>query len=104
VALAESFLAGNAAKGNGGERYQVMVHVDQDALAPDGTLAATLDDGTHLSAETFRRIACDCGLVAQGGNGEISFHTTIVSSPQQSVSFCRPRLWRSGHSPETGLA
>jgi Domain of unknown function (DUF222) len=67
VALAEGFLAGNAAKGNGGERYQVMVHVDQDALAPDGTLAATLDDGTHVSAESFRRIACDCGVVAALG-------------------------------------
>jgi len=67
VALAEGFLAGNAAKGNGGERYQVMVHVDQDALAADGTLAATLEDGTHISAETFRRIACDCGVVAAIG-------------------------------------
>jgi hypothetical protein len=72
VALAEGFLAGNAAKGNGGERYQVMVHVDQDALAPDGTLAATLDDGTHISAETFRRIACDSGLLAQEGHAELS--------------------------------
>ena len=72
VALAESFLAGNAAKGNGGERYQVMIHVDQDVLGPDGTLAATLEDGTHISAETFRRIACDCGLLAQGGHDELS--------------------------------
>jgi hypothetical protein len=80
VALAESFLAGNAAKGNGGERYQVMVHLDQDALAPegksdetsdetsDGSWAATLDDGTHISAETFRRVACDCGVVTARGD------------------------------------
>jgi hypothetical protein len=47
VALAEDFLAGNPATGNGGERFQVMVHVDQDPLAPDGALAATLDDGTR---------------------------------------------------------
>jgi len=69
VALAEDFLAGNPATGNGGERFQVMVHVDQDPLAPDGALAATLDDGTRVSAETFRRIACDCGLVAVAGDG-----------------------------------
>jgi hypothetical protein len=72
VALAESFLAGNAAKGNGGERYQVVVHVDQDALAPDGTSdgtwAATLEDGTHVSAESLRRVACDCGVVAAVGD------------------------------------
>jgi hypothetical protein len=69
VALAENFLAGNPANGNGGERFQVMVHVDQDPLAPDGVVAAALDDGTRVSAETFRRIACDCGVVAVAGDG-----------------------------------
>ena len=69
VALAENFLAGNPANGNGGERFQVMVHVDQDPLAPDGVLSASLDDGTRVSAETFRRIACDCGVVAATGDG-----------------------------------
>jgi hypothetical protein len=69
VALAENFLAGNPATGNGGERFQVMVHVDQDSLAPDGTLSASLDNGTRVSAETFRRIACDCGVVAIAGDG-----------------------------------
>ena len=64
VALAESYLAGNVATGNGGERFQVMVHLDQDPLAPDGVLAGSLDDGTRVSAETLRRMACDCGLVA----------------------------------------
>jgi hypothetical protein len=66
VALAESYLAGNAGTGNGGERFQVMLHVDQDPLAPDGALAGTLDDGTRVSAEAFRRVACDCGLVPVG--------------------------------------
>jgi hypothetical protein len=66
VALAESYLAGNPGTGNGGERFQVMLHVDQDPLAPDGALAGTLDDGTRVSAETLRRVACDCGLVAVG--------------------------------------
>ena len=70
VALAESYLAGKVATGNGGERFQVMVHVDQDPLAPDGGLAGTLDDGSPISAETLRRVACDCGLVAVRGGGE----------------------------------
>jgi hypothetical protein len=69
VALAESFLAGNTATGNGGERYQVMLHVDQDPQAADGVLAATLPDGTGVSAETLRRVACDCGLVATTDDG-----------------------------------
>jgi hypothetical protein len=72
VALAESFLAGHTATGNGGERFQVMLYVDQDPLAADGGLAATLEDGTHVSAETLRRVACDAGMVAVGGGGELS--------------------------------
>jgi hypothetical protein len=71
VNLAERFLAaggwdagGEAGTGaRGGDRYQVLVHLDQDVLGPDGQRAATLDDGSHLSAETLRRIACDAGLV-----------------------------------------
>jgi hypothetical protein len=63
VALAESYLAGNVGTGNGGERFQVMVHIDQDPLAPDGVLSGTLDDGTRVSAEAIRRVACDCGIV-----------------------------------------
>jgi hypothetical protein len=70
VALAESYLAGNVASGNGGQRFQVTVHVDQDPLAADGALAATLEDGTGVSAEALRRVACDCGLVAVTGAGE----------------------------------
>ena len=68
--LAESFLADNPVTGTGGERFQVMVHLDQEVLGPDGAWTATLEDGTHVSAETFRRVACDCGLVATGGDGE----------------------------------
>jgi Domain of unknown function (DUF222) len=66
VALAESYLAGNVATGIGGERFQVMLHVDQDPLASDGVLSATLDDGTRVSAEALRRVACDCSIVAVG--------------------------------------
>ena len=70
VKLAESFLAGNPVTGTGGERFQVMVHLDQEALGPDGAWAGTLEDGTRVSAETLRRVACDCGLVAASGDGE----------------------------------
>ncbi len=56
--------------GSGGERFQVMVHLEQEALGADGEWSATLEDGTRVSAETLRRVACDCGLVAVGGDGE----------------------------------
>jgi hypothetical protein len=64
VDVAESYLAHGEVQGNGGERTQIFVHLDQDPLAPDGTMAAILDDGTRVSAETFRRLACDAALVA----------------------------------------
>jgi hypothetical protein len=70
VQLAESFLAGNPVTGTGGERFQVMVHLEQDVLGPDGAWAGTLEDGTRVSAETLRRVACDCGLLATGGDGQ----------------------------------
>ena len=63
VAVAESFLAHGPESGKGGERTQIFVHLAQSALAADGALAATLEDGTHVSAETFRRLACDSGLL-----------------------------------------
>ncbi len=68
--LAESFLAGNPVSGTGGERFQVMVHLEQDVLGLSGDWAGTLEDGTHVSAEALRRVACDCGLVAVGGEGQ----------------------------------
>jgi len=70
VTIAESFLAGNPVRGSGGERFQVMIHLDQEVLGADGSWSATLEDGTRVSAETLRRVACDCGLVAVGHDGE----------------------------------
>ena len=50
----------------GGERNQVMVHVDAETLATDspgasvtGTGACSIADGPGISPETARRLACD---------------------------------------------
>jgi hypothetical protein len=53
--------------------HQVVVHVDQAVLGPDGARDAYLDDGTRVSAETFRRASCDSALVAAttGEAGEV---------------------------------
>ncbi|RLB48401.1 MAG: hypothetical protein DRJ42_23290 [Deltaproteobacteria bacterium] len=45
----------------GGDRATLFVHVTDNDLA--GARTAELDDGTRVPAETFRRIACDVGLV-----------------------------------------
>ncbi len=49
------------------ERYQVVLHVDADTLSEEGDLGQSeLEDGTRVSAETSRRIACDAALVGIG--------------------------------------
>ncbi len=55
----------------GADRAAVVVHLAPDAL--DEGHQATLDDGTRVSAETFRRVACDCALLAvqKGARGEV---------------------------------
>jgi hypothetical protein len=45
-------------------RHQLLVHLDQDVLAPDGQYAATLDDGTRLTPDALRRVACDAAVIA----------------------------------------
>ncbi len=53
--------------GTRAERYQVMLHVDADTLSEDGGLGQSeLEDGTRVSAETSRRLACDAAVVEIG--------------------------------------
>jgi hypothetical protein len=62
--VAESALAGGLDPGSRGDRYQVVVHVDAEALAAGGEGGSSwLADGSHVSAETSRRLACDSALV-----------------------------------------
>ena len=62
--LAESALAADLDGGTAGDRYQVVVHVDEEGLADQGDAGqAALEDGVHISAGTSRRIACDASTV-----------------------------------------
>jgi 5-methylcytosine-specific restriction endonuclease McrA len=62
--VAETALHHGIDPGAPGERYQVIVHVDAPVLAdPDQPGQSVLDDGTHVSAETSRRLACDASRV-----------------------------------------
>jgi len=67
--------------GTRAERYQVMLHVDVGTLKEEegagaveaGGNLSELEDGTRVSAETSRRIACDSGVVtiARGFDGQV---------------------------------
>jgi hypothetical protein len=94
VALAEAFLVPLAAQAHEGSRsgvtttravgYELRVHLDQDLLGDDGALAATLDDGSRVSAETLRRVACDSGLVPLRMAG-----AAVAPSPASSLDLGR---------------
>jgi hypothetical protein len=60
--------------GSGAGRYQVVLYVEPATVAEAGEPGVSeLDDGTRVSAETARRIACDAALVTvqRGANGDV---------------------------------
>jgi 5-methylcytosine-specific restriction endonuclease McrA len=62
--LAETALHHGIDPGTPGERYQVVVHVDAEVLADPAALGqSVLEGGTHVSAETSRRLGCDASRV-----------------------------------------
>jgi hypothetical protein len=62
--LVDTFLAGGGAARTGGDRYQVVVHVDSATLRDASGERCELEDGAPLAAETARRLACDASLVS----------------------------------------
>ena len=64
VLMADSLLATGPAERPGGDRHQVVVHVDVAALVEnDASAACQLEQGSALHPETARRLACDASLV-----------------------------------------
>jgi len=65
--------------GSRAERYQVVLHVDPATLQSEEEPGRSeLEDGTRVSAETSRRLACDSGLVRIA-------HAPVGSGPEGSV-------------------
>jgi Domain of unknown function (DUF222)/HNH endonuclease len=64
MAIADSFLASGPAARTGGDRHQVLVHVDAATLSGvDESGRCELEHGAPLAAETARRLACDAAIV-----------------------------------------
>jgi hypothetical protein len=61
--MAESFLAQGAAAVKGGDRHQIVIHVDAETLRESAAGRCQFEHGPSMSAETARRLACDCSLV-----------------------------------------
>ena len=82
--VAESFLKHGAEALNGGERHQIVVHVDAETLRERTAGRSEFQHGPSMPAETARRLACDCSVV-----------TIIEDAQGQPLDdgawrFCRP--------------
>jgi len=73
VELAELGLSASTAGKTGGDRYQLVVHVNADVLAdPEAEGRCELEHGSWLARETALRMGCDASLVRMidGPGGE----------------------------------
>mgnify|MGYP006175366247 CR=1 FL=1 len=61
--MAETFLAHGAAALKGGERHQVVIHVDAETLRDSTAGRCQFEHGPSMAAETARRLSCDCSVV-----------------------------------------
>jgi hypothetical protein len=73
--VAVGYLARPEGDSVGGDRYVVHIHTDVETLRADGTGAeAEVEDapgcGSHVSAETSRRLACDAAVVHWNENAD----------------------------------
>lgn len=64
VVLAETQLAHEPAALNGGDRYQVTVHIDAAVLEnPEAAGRCEVENGPWLASDTARRLSCDSSVV-----------------------------------------
>ena len=68
--IAESFLSHGAEALSGGDRHQIVVHVDAETLKEGCAGRCELEDGPSMAIETVRRLACDASLVTVLENEE----------------------------------
>ena len=65
VLMAETLLSRGAGVPSGGERYQVVMHVDPESLRDDEEdERCELEGGPGIAKPTARRVACDASLVS----------------------------------------
>src|SRR5438552_1645994 len=82
--VAETALHHGIDPGTPGERYQVVIHVDAPVLTdPDAPGQSVLEDGTHVPAETSRRLACDATRVVMRHDAD--GHVTEVGARTRTI-------------------
>ncbi len=61
--VAESFLKHGAEALSGGERHQIVIHVDEETLRERAAGRSEFEHGPSMPVETARRLSCDCSYV-----------------------------------------
>jgi hypothetical protein len=94
--VAESFLAHGAEVLPAGDRYQVVVHVDEQTLREGCAGRCEQEDGPAVPMETARRFACDASKVSivDGADGEplsVGRKTRTIPSPIRRALNSRDR-------------
>ncbi|HMH51672.1 MAG TPA: DUF222 domain-containing protein, partial [Candidatus Acidoferrum sp.] len=96
--LAETALHHGLDPGAPGERYQVAVHVDAAVLLdPEAAGQSVLEGGTHVSAETSRRLACDASRVVMRHDAD--GHIVEVGARTRTIP---PAIRRALHHRDRG--
>jgi hypothetical protein len=96
IAMADALLEADQSRRSGGDRFQVVVHVDTATLAADaGDGRSELADGAPLARETARRLACDAAIVPllerDGRPLSVGRKTRSVPSPLRRALASRDR-------------
>jgi hypothetical protein len=68
--MAESFLKHGAEHLSGGDRNQIVIHIDEEVLRTRTAGRCEIEHGPSIAAETARRLACDASVVPLVENGE----------------------------------
>ena len=63
VAFAESWLAHGPKAMSGGDRQQIVIHVDAESLRQETPGRCEVEGGPSIAAQTARRLSCDASLV-----------------------------------------
>ncbi|HLF30991.1 MAG TPA: DUF222 domain-containing protein, partial [Xanthomonadales bacterium] len=91
--LAEAFLSRQAGNVSSGDSYLVNIHTEMETLKADGAGAESeLEGAGRISAETSRRLACDCSVVHWHENQNNEWFAIVLTKPTQQTH-CRDVQW-----------
>jgi hypothetical protein len=83
--IAENWLTHESTAVSDSDRFQVVVHVDEDALKGSSEARGEIEGGPLIALETVRRLACDTSVVrvtedASGNILDIGRKTRVIPS------------------------